>query len=94
MFDGYSLQLLDEASVVLANRSISLESRSERLEGLMSGKWYRVKVVTLSGGVPSLEATAEGQTRKSLHKETASARPHCFRGEATSLLMLSIFGGH
>nr|XP_046234726.1 receptor-type tyrosine-protein phosphatase beta isoform X2 [Scatophagus argus] len=62
-FDGYRLQLVDEAGVLLANRSVSAESRSERLEGLTSGKWYRVRVVTLSGGVLSLEATAEGQTR-------------------------------
>uniref|UniRef100_A0A3Q3J0X5 protein-tyrosine-phosphatase n=1 Tax=Monopterus albus TaxID=43700 RepID=A0A3Q3J0X5_MONAL len=61
--DGYSLQLLDEADVVVANRSAPMESRSELLDGLTSGKWYRVRVVTLSGGVPSLEATAEGQTR-------------------------------
>lgn len=64
VYDGYRLQLLDEAGVVLANRSVSAESRSERLEGLTSGRWYRVRVVTLSGGVPSAEATAEGQTRE------------------------------
>ncbi|KAM9335025.1 receptor-type tyrosine-protein phosphatase beta [Symphorus nematophorus] len=63
VYDGYSLQLLDEAGGIVANRSASVESRSERLEGLTSGKWYRVRMVTLSGGVPSLEATAEGQTR-------------------------------
>ncbi|XP_062299423.1 receptor-type tyrosine-protein phosphatase beta isoform X2 [Scomber scombrus] len=62
-FDGYSLQVLDEAGVILANQSVAVESRSERLGGLMSGKWYRIRMVTLSGGVPSLEATAEGQTR-------------------------------
>ncbi|XP_022067914.2 receptor-type tyrosine-protein phosphatase beta [Acanthochromis polyacanthus] len=63
VFDGYSLQLLDEAGSVLINRSVRVKSRSERLEGLTSGKWYRVKLVTLSGGVPSMDATAEGQTR-------------------------------
>ncbi|XP_038563697.1 receptor-type tyrosine-protein phosphatase beta [Micropterus salmoides] len=63
VYDGYSLQLLDEAGVVLATRLVPAENRGERLEGLTSGKWYRVKVATLSGGVPSLEATAEGQTR-------------------------------
>ncbi|KAI3366824.1 hypothetical protein L3Q82_009233, partial [Scortum barcoo] len=63
VYDGYSLQLLDVAGIILANRSVSVESRSERLEGLTSGKWYRVKVTTLSGDIPSLEATAEGQTR-------------------------------
>ncbi|XP_026182331.1 receptor-type tyrosine-protein phosphatase beta-like [Mastacembelus armatus] len=63
VYDGYRLQLLDEAGVVVANRSVSARSRSERLGGLTSGKWYRVRVVTLSVGVPSAEATAEGQTR-------------------------------
>ncbi|KAM7378583.1 hypothetical protein PAMA_013473 [Pampus argenteus] len=63
VYDGYSLQLLDEAGVILANQSVSVESRGEQLGGLTSGKWYRIRVVTLSGGVPSLEATAEGQTR-------------------------------
>ncbi|XP_028426103.1 receptor-type tyrosine-protein phosphatase beta isoform X2 [Perca flavescens] len=63
VYDGYSLQLLDEAGVVLANWSVPVGSRSERLEGLTSGRWYRVKVATLSGGVPSPDATAEGQTR-------------------------------
>ncbi|XP_028255677.1 receptor-type tyrosine-protein phosphatase beta [Parambassis ranga] len=63
VYDGYSLQLLDEDGVVLTNRSVAAQSRSERLEGLTSGKWYRVRVVTLSGGVPSPDATAEGQTR-------------------------------
>ncbi|XP_069376043.1 receptor-type tyrosine-protein phosphatase beta isoform X2 [Paralichthys olivaceus] len=63
VYDGYSLQLLDEAGVIVANRSVPVASRSERLEGLTSGRRYGVRVVTLSGGVPSLEATAEGQTR-------------------------------
>lgn len=62
-YDSYSLQLLDEAGIVVINRTVAAESRSELLEGLTSGKWYRVRVVTLSGGMPSLEASAEGQTR-------------------------------
>ncbi|XP_072233128.1 receptor-type tyrosine-protein phosphatase beta [Leuresthes tenuis] len=64
VFDGYSLQLLEKGDVALLNRSVAADKRSERLEGLTSGKWYRVEVVTLSGGVKSLNAaTAEGQTR-------------------------------
>ncbi|XP_056223519.1 receptor-type tyrosine-protein phosphatase beta-like [Seriola aureovittata] len=63
VYDSYSLQLLDEAGAMAANRSVSVESRSERFEGLTSGKRYSVRLVTLSGGVPSLEATADGQTR-------------------------------
>lgn len=70
-YDGYSLQLLDEAGVVLANQSVSAQSRSERLEGLTSGRWYRVRVVTLSGGISSAEATAEGQTRESHLEDTS-----------------------
>uniref|UniRef100_A0A3B3TNW6 protein-tyrosine-phosphatase n=1 Tax=Poecilia latipinna TaxID=48699 RepID=A0A3B3TNW6_9TELE len=63
-FDGYRLQLLDEAGGVVRNRSVAADSQSEQLEGLTSGKRYRVKLVTLSGGVTSLEAAAaEGQTR-------------------------------
>ncbi|XP_034382394.1 receptor-type tyrosine-protein phosphatase beta [Cyclopterus lumpus] len=63
VYDGYSLQLLDEAGALLANRSVSAESRSERLEGLTSGRWYGVKVTTLSGGVASPSVATEGQTR-------------------------------
>ncbi|AWO98279.1 putative receptor-type tyrosine-protein phosphatase beta [Scophthalmus maximus] len=64
VYDGYRLQLLDEAGVVvLANRSLPAERRSERLERLTSGRRYSVRLVTLSGGVPSAVATAEGQTR-------------------------------
>lgn len=66
VYDGYSLQLLDEAGIVVINQSVAAGSRSELLEGLTSGRWYRVRVVTLSGGVKSPEATAEGQTRESL----------------------------
>lgn len=66
VYDGYRLQLLDEAGgAVVANRSVAALSHGERLEALTPGKRYRVKVVTLSGGVESAEATAEGQTRES-----------------------------
>lgn len=65
VFDSYALQLLDQDGSVLINRTLLMESRRERLDSLTPGKWYKVKVVTLSGNVPSLEATAEGQTRPS-----------------------------
>ncbi|XP_059181909.1 receptor-type tyrosine-protein phosphatase beta-like [Centropristis striata] len=63
VFDSFRLSLLDELGVLVANRSVSAESRSERLDALTAGRWYRVKLATVSGGVPSLDATAEGQTR-------------------------------
>ncbi|XP_029901748.1 receptor-type tyrosine-protein phosphatase beta-like isoform X2 [Myripristis murdjan] len=63
VLDGYRLQLLDEAGVLLANRSVAAGGRAELLDGLTAGRWYRVRLVTLSGGVASQEAVAEGQTR-------------------------------
>lgn len=64
VYDGYALRLLDESGAVVVERSVPAKSCSELLEGLTSGKRYRVRVATLSGGVSSLEATAEGQTRQ------------------------------
>lgn len=75
VYDGYGLQLLDEAGVLLAERSVPAGRHSERLEGLTSGRWYRVKVITLSGGVLSPEATAEGQTRESCRPIRRPGRP-------------------
>ncbi|KAK7896767.1 hypothetical protein WMY93_022092 [Mugilogobius chulae] len=63
VFDSYRLQLLDQDNYVLINRTVAMDSHHEKLENLTSGKWYKVRVVTLSGGIPSPEATAEGQTR-------------------------------
>ncbi|KAM9705755.1 receptor-type tyrosine-protein phosphatase beta isoform 1-T2 [Menidia menidia] len=63
--DGFRLQLLDQAgAAALLNQSLAASSRRHRLDGLTSGRWYRVRMLTVSGGVPSLlAATAEGQTR-------------------------------
>ncbi|CAG5926580.1 unnamed protein product [Menidia menidia] len=60
-----STSLLDQAgAAALLNQSLAASSRRHRLDGLTSGRWYRVRMLTVSGGVPSLlAATAEGQTR-------------------------------
>ncbi|CAL9682662.1 unnamed protein product [Knipowitschia caucasica] len=63
VFDSYKLQLLDKDRSVLINRTVSMESRQEQLQNLTSGKWFIVRLVTLSGGISSLETTSEGQTR-------------------------------
>ncbi|XP_053718746.1 receptor-type tyrosine-protein phosphatase beta [Synchiropus splendidus] len=63
LYDGYRLLLTDERGAVEANRTVGAEERRQQLEGLVSGKWYHVSVVTVSGGVTSAEAIAEGQTR-------------------------------
>ncbi|XP_068162666.1 receptor-type tyrosine-protein phosphatase beta [Antennarius striatus] len=65
VYDGFHLQLLDEAGEVLANQTLPPEGRGQRLEGLTPGRWYHVQLLTLSGGVASPAASAEGQTRPS-----------------------------
>lgn len=64
LYDAFRLQLLDQGGAVLSNRTVPADTRSQLLEGLTSGRWYRVRVVSVSGGVPSAEATTEGQTRE------------------------------
>lgn len=64
LYDAFRLQLLEQEGPLLANHTLPANSRSQRLGGLVAGRRYRAKVVTLSAGVPSAEVTAEGQTRE------------------------------
>ncbi|XP_057710524.1 receptor-type tyrosine-protein phosphatase beta isoform X2 [Corythoichthys intestinalis] len=64
-YDAFELLLSDSAGVPVANRTLPPQSRAHRLEGLTPGKWYRVKMITLSAGSASAEVAAEGQTRPS-----------------------------
>ncbi|XP_061524236.1 receptor-type tyrosine-protein phosphatase beta isoform X2 [Phycodurus eques] len=64
-YDAFRLLLADPSGVLLANRTLAAQTRAHRLDGLTPGKWYRVRVVTLSAGVASAEVAAEGQTRPS-----------------------------
>ncbi|XP_077357114.1 receptor-type tyrosine-protein phosphatase beta isoform X1 [Festucalex cinctus] len=64
-YDAFRLRLGDRSGVTLAEHTLPAGARSRRLDGLTAGKWYRVTVVTLSGGAASAEVTAEGQTRPS-----------------------------
>lgn len=61
--DSYNLQLLDEKGVLVANASQAASATEHHFERLTPGKKYRVRVQTLSGGVLSEAAEAEGQTR-------------------------------
>ncbi|XP_054617384.1 receptor-type tyrosine-protein phosphatase beta [Dunckerocampus dactyliophorus] len=63
VYDSFVLLMSDDTGVIWANRTLPAESRGEPLAGLTAGKWYRVRLVTLSGGVESSEVTAEAQTR-------------------------------
>ncbi|XP_077400603.1 receptor-type tyrosine-protein phosphatase beta isoform X2 [Vanacampus margaritifer] len=64
-YDAFRLLLSDRSGITLAEPTLPASSHSHRLDGLTAGKWYRVTVLTLSGGVASAEVTAEGQTRPS-----------------------------
>uniref|UniRef100_UPI003AAE95FB receptor-type tyrosine-protein phosphatase beta-like n=1 Tax=Centroberyx gerrardi TaxID=166262 RepID=UPI003AAE95FB len=61
--DGYSLQLLDERGVLLANSSQPSGRTQHRFDDLTPGKKYRVLVQTTSGGVHSPGVAAEARTR-------------------------------
>ena len=64
VYDSYRIQLLEEASTLLANTSMPAGTTRHLFDKLTPGKWYHVRVQSLSAGVYSLEAIAEGQTRK------------------------------
>ena len=64
VYDGYVLQLLDENSAVVTNATLPAASSSHLVPGLTPGRWYRVRLQTLSGDTQSPDAIAEGQTRK------------------------------
>ncbi|KAK6292357.1 hypothetical protein J4Q44_G00369410 [Coregonus suidteri] len=63
VYEGYKIQLLDDGGVLVSNTSLPQGSTSHLFDQLTPGKWYRVRVETISGGVYGKEAVAEGQTR-------------------------------
>ncbi|XP_036375878.1 receptor-type tyrosine-protein phosphatase beta-like isoform X2 [Megalops cyprinoides] len=60
--DGYLLQLLDERGVLVANSSEPAGTTQHRFDHLTAGKKYRLQVQTVSGGIQSEGAVAEGRT--------------------------------
>ncbi|XP_035257470.1 receptor-type tyrosine-protein phosphatase beta-like isoform X1 [Anguilla anguilla] len=61
--DGYSLRLLDERGALVANGSQPAGAAQHRFDRLTAGKKYRLQVHTVSGGIQSEAAVAEGRTR-------------------------------
>ena len=59
--DSYRLLLSHGAQLVL-NESVPANATSHRLRGLTPGAPYRLQLVTLSGGLASKPALAEGRT--------------------------------
>ncbi|XP_052370533.1 receptor-type tyrosine-protein phosphatase beta-like [Oncorhynchus keta] len=63
VYEGYKIQLLDDGRDIVSNISMPQGSTRHLFDQLTPGKWYRVRVVSVSGGIDGKEAVAEGQTR-------------------------------
>uniref|UniRef100_A0A671K126 protein-tyrosine-phosphatase n=1 Tax=Sinocyclocheilus anshuiensis TaxID=1608454 RepID=A0A671K126_9TELE len=63
VYNGYSLQLLDESERVIASVSMPATNNHHLFKNLTPGRWYKAHVQTLSGTATSKDITAEGQTR-------------------------------
>uniref|UniRef100_A0A8C7KJK2 protein-tyrosine-phosphatase n=1 Tax=Oncorhynchus kisutch TaxID=8019 RepID=A0A8C7KJK2_ONCKI len=63
VYEGYKIQLLDDGRDIVSNISMPQGSTRHLFDQLTPGKWYRVRVVSVSGGIYGKEAVAEGQTR-------------------------------
>ncbi|KAB5542066.1 hypothetical protein PHYPO_G00087170 [Pangasianodon hypophthalmus] len=71
VYDGYSVQLLDEDEAMVANVSVPAGITHYLFEGLVPGRIYTVHLKTFSNTSHSKDVTAKGQTRpaavKGLH---------------------------
>ncbi|KAF7694166.1 receptor-type tyrosine-protein phosphatase beta [Silurus meridionalis] len=63
VYDGYSLQLLDEGDVMISNASVPAGVKHHLFEGLVPGTIYTVHLKTLSNTSHSKDVIAKGQTR-------------------------------
>uniref|UniRef100_A0A8C7KFF9 protein-tyrosine-phosphatase n=1 Tax=Oncorhynchus kisutch TaxID=8019 RepID=A0A8C7KFF9_ONCKI len=63
VYEGYKIQLQDDGRDIVSNISMPQGSTRHLFDQLTPGKWYRVRVVSVSGGIYGKEAVAEGQTR-------------------------------
>lgn len=64
VYDSYRLQILDERGTLVANNSQSADTRQHYFTQLTPGKKYRIRMQTVSGGISSRDAVAEGRTRE------------------------------
>lgn len=64
IYDGYSLQLLDDNDTVIANASVSADNNSYQFRNLTPGRWYEAHIQTNSGTAKSKDVTTKGQTCK------------------------------
>ncbi len=64
VYDGYSLQLLDESERVIASASVPATNNHHLFTNLTPGRLYKAHVQTISGFAKSKDITAEGRTRK------------------------------
>ncbi|XP_058272942.1 receptor-type tyrosine-protein phosphatase beta isoform X2 [Hemibagrus wyckioides] len=69
VYDGYSVQLLDEDEAVVANVSVPAGVTHYLFQGLVPGKIYMVHLKTYSNTSYSKDTTEKGQTRPAAVKD-------------------------
>ncbi|XP_060021320.1 receptor-type tyrosine-protein phosphatase beta isoform X2 [Lagenorhynchus albirostris] len=60
--ERYDILLLSENGILLSNTSEAATTRQHKFEDLTPGKKYKIQILTVSGGLFSKEAQAEGRT--------------------------------
>ncbi|XP_006197887.1 receptor-type tyrosine-protein phosphatase beta isoform X1 [Vicugna pacos] len=60
--ERYDILLLNENGTLLSNTSAAATTKQHKFEDLTPGKKYKIRVVTVSGGLFSKEAQTEGRT--------------------------------
>ncbi|XP_006121625.2 receptor-type tyrosine-protein phosphatase beta isoform X1 [Pelodiscus sinensis] len=60
--ERYDILLLTEQDILLSNKSEPATAKQHRFEDLIPGKKYKVKMLTVSGGLFSTPAVTEGRT--------------------------------
>lgn len=60
--ERYDILLLNENGVLLSNKSEPATAKQHKFEDLTPGKKYKMQILTVSGGLFSKEAQAEGRT--------------------------------
>ena len=59
--ERYDILLLNENGILLSNTSEPATAKQHKFEDLTPGKKYKIQILTVSGGLFSQEAQAEGR---------------------------------
>ncbi|XP_056656711.1 receptor-type tyrosine-protein phosphatase beta isoform X2 [Monodelphis domestica] len=62
MAERYDILLLSEEGTLLSNKSEVASAKQHKFEDLIPGKKYKIQILTVSGGLFSVQAETEGRT--------------------------------